>query len=111
MGHEITDRMSLEMGRRVATRLVENPGLIQVAVDNLDRWTRLNASAPSLLKCYAEWRQILARPVEEICAILSSETEESQRLRQNSPFAGVLRRRQQIKVASPSLVVYINRHE
>jgi len=32
----------------------------------------------------------LARPVAEICAALIAETEEGQRLRQNSPFAGVL---------------------
>jgi len=42
------------------------------------------------LRCYAEWREILARPLEEICEVLCAENEEGRRLRQNSPFAGVL---------------------
>jgi hypothetical protein len=88
--HEQTDEISLAMGRRVAARLGRQPELLQLARENLDRWTRLNADAPSLLRCYAEWREILDRPLEEICRILISDSEEARRLRQNSPFAGVL---------------------
>ena len=90
VGHELTDEISFEMARRVAARLRQQPELIRVAQENLDRWTRLNADAPSLLRCYVEWRDILKRPLEEICHLLSSDTEEARRLRQNSPFAGVL---------------------
>ena len=64
--------------------------VLLIAHGNLARWTSLNASAPSLLRCYAEWREILNRPLEEICSLLTLETEEARRLRQNSPFAGVL---------------------
>jgi hypothetical protein len=90
VGHELTDEISLELGRRVAARIRQQPELLRVAHDNLDRWTRLNANAPSLLRCYAEWREFLKRPPEEICELLSSGSEEARRLRQNSPFAGVL---------------------
>ena len=90
MGHELTDAISLELGQRVANRLRAHPELLQVAHENLDRWTALNDDATSLLRCYAEWREILNRPVEEICLLLTSGSEEGQRLRQNSPFAGVL---------------------
>jgi hypothetical protein len=90
VGHELTDEVSLELGRRVAARLRQQPDLLRIAGDNLDRWTRLNADAPSLLRCYAEWREILKRPLEEICNLLCSDNEEARRLRQNSPFAGVL---------------------
>ena len=90
MSHELTDEISLELGRRVAARLRQQPELLRFGRDNLDRWTRLNANAPSLLRCYAEWREILKRPLEEICDLLSSDSEEARRLRQNSPFAGVL---------------------
>lgn len=90
MGHELTDQISLELGRCVAARLRQQPDLLRVARDNLDRWSSLNANAPSLLRCYAEWREILNRPLEEICHLLSSDSEESRRLRQNSPFAGIL---------------------
>jgi hypothetical protein len=37
-----------------------------------------------------EWQQIPSRPVEEICELLCSESNEAQRLRQKSPFAGIL---------------------
>ena len=50
----------------------------------------VNCSVPSLLRCYAEWQQILSRPVEEICNLLCSDSDNAQRLRQNSPFAGLL---------------------
>lgn len=65
-----------------------------MAHENLARWSRLNADAPSLLRCYAEWQQILQLPLDEICEVLSSQSEEAQRLRQNSPFAGVLTARE-----------------
>ena len=66
------------------------PGLLDMARANLARWSRQNAGAPSLLRCYAEWQDILTRPLENVCDLLCAETEEAQRLRQNSPFAGVL---------------------
>jgi len=90
VSHELIDEISLELGRRTAARLRRQPGLLQLAHDNLARWSTRNAAAPALLRCYAEWRELLGRPLEEICSILTSDDEASQRLRQNSPFAGVL---------------------
>ena len=92
--HERTDEISLALGRRVALRLSRQPDLLQIARENLDRWARRNADVPSLLRCYAEWREILERPLEEICRLLNSDSEEARRLRQNSPFAGVLHPRE-----------------
>jgi hypothetical protein len=94
VSHELTDAISLELGRRVAERLQQRPELLQIAHDNLARWSRLNAAAPSLLCCYAEWQNFLNRPLQEICEVLTSESEEAQRLRQNSPFAGILTARE-----------------
>jgi len=90
MNHSEIDQVSLELARRIAEKLRRQPEVIEVARDNLVRWSRQNAAAPSLLRCYAEWQNILSRPVEEICALLCSASDEAQRLRQNSPFAGVL---------------------
>jgi hypothetical protein len=90
MKHSQTDQVSLELARRVADRLRRQPELMEMARANLARWSRQNAAAGSLLRCYAEWQGLLARPVDEICALLCAETDDAQRLRQNSPFAGVL---------------------
>jgi hypothetical protein len=90
MSHPEIDQVSLELGRRIAERLRRQPELIDFAHANLMRWSRQNALAPSLLRCYAEWQQILSQPVDEICTLLCSESDNAQRLRQNSPFASVL---------------------
>lgn len=90
MNHSGIDDVSLSLARRVAQRLRARPELLEIARTNLCRWRRRNADSPSLLRCYAEWEAILARPLEKILALLVSDTEEGQRLRQNSPFAGVL---------------------
>ncbi len=103
MGHEVQDRASLEMARRIAAGLSSHPEWIELARENLDRWSRQNAGAPGLLKYDAEWRDLLELPVQEICAILTAETDEGQRLRQNSPFAGVLSPREVGEIKSRCL--------
>jgi len=90
MQHAVLNEISLELGRRVAARLREQPTLLDAARDNLTRWSRQNADAAALVRCYREWQAILERPLGEICQILEADNEESHRLRQNSPFAGVL---------------------
>jgi hypothetical protein len=90
MGHEARDEVSLELARRVAAGLPKHPEWVELASANLERWTRQNQGAPALLRCYAEWRQLLSCPLPQIAAILTQETDEAQRLRQNSPFVGVL---------------------
>ena len=90
MSHQAHDAVGLEIGRRVALGLSQHPEWIELAKSNLDRWSRLNRDAPGLLGCYQEWRQLLDRPLEEISAAPTTQTEQGQRLRQNSPFAGVL---------------------
>jgi hypothetical protein len=101
MRHDVHDRVSLELARRIARALPRHPECLDVARANLDRWAEQNSDSPGLLRCYAEWRAILSRPVSEICWLLTAETDEGQRLRQSSPFVGVL---------SPSEVWEIKRH-
>jgi hypothetical protein len=90
MSHQLHDRISQEIARRIAADLANRPEWLALARGNLDRWTELNHDSPSLLRCYQEWRAILERPLHEIAAALTATTDEGQRLRQNSPFAGAL---------------------
>ncbi len=90
MSHAVQDEISLEIGCRTAARLRERPDLLEVAWENLRNWSCRNSDSPSLLRCYAEWQTLLSGSLDEICGLLCAETEEAQRLRQNSPFAGVL---------------------
>jgi len=90
MRHDYQDRVSLVMARRVADELSRRPELIDFARANLDRWSLLNANAPGLMRCYDEWRGLLGRSIPEVITILTAESDEGERLRQNSPFAGIL---------------------
>jgi len=90
MDHSFQDAVSLELARRIADGLPEHPEWLEYARANLDRWSRRNNDAPSLLRCYQEWRELLAQPIPEIVRNLTADTDEGQRIRQNSPFAGIL---------------------
>jgi hypothetical protein len=80
----------MELARRVAAELPTRPELLELARGNLRRWSERNKDSPWLLVAYEEWAGILERPVHEIVAVLTAQTDEGQRLRQNSPFAGAV---------------------
>jgi hypothetical protein len=90
MSHKVHDVVSLALARRIADGLASHPEWIIFAKANLQRWSALNAGAPRLLACYDEWRAILDRPVEDVRRMLLEESDEGQRRRQNSPFAGII---------------------
>lgn len=84
------DRVSLELASMVASGLPSHPEWLTLARDNLRRWSERNANAPGLLRCYAEWREVFDRPLSEIISTLLDPSDRGQRLRTNSPFAGVV---------------------
>lgn len=90
MGHELRDRVSMELARRIASGLADHPEWIELARGNLRRWRARNADAPGLVRCYDEWLDLLERPATEVAKLLVEESDRGQWLRQNSPFAGVL---------------------
>lgn len=86
-GHGRIDRRSLALHRAIADRLRSDPALIEIARDNLDRWSLANGRSQPY---WDAWREILNRPVEEVAALLVEESERMDALRQATPFAGVL---------------------
>lgn len=91
MSHDVVNQCSLALDRGVAERLRANPALLEQARGNLRRWLARNGASPGLRRCYEEWLEILDRqPFEKILELLHAEDEEARRLRQNSPFAGIL---------------------
>jgi hypothetical protein len=84
--HEWIDRRSLALHEAVAAKLAERPELLDVARGNLERWLR-DRRVPALL----EWRDLLEHePLASILDLLRSPSETATRLRQSSPFAGIL---------------------
>ena len=84
--HRWIDERSLALHEAVAARLEAQPDLLAVARANLERWLDTRR-VPALL----EWRDLLDRaPLPEVLALLRSPSDAAARLRQSSPFAGVL---------------------
>jgi hypothetical protein len=87
--HEWIDQRSLAMGRAIAGNVRAQPALFQIAKDNLKRW--IQQRQPDVPIVLQEWQEILTQwPVEKILDLLTSDDENARRLRQSSPFAGVL---------------------
>jgi hypothetical protein len=84
--HDWIDRRSLALHAAVAAKLEADPRVLEVARANVRRWLAAN-HAPALV----EWRDLLdAASIPELVAVLRSSDEEAVRLRQSSPFAGIL---------------------
>jgi hypothetical protein len=84
--HAWIDRRSLALHDAVAAKIEAHPELLDVARANLVRWIS-RAPQGALL----EWKDLLERTsVADLITLLRSETETATRLRQSSPFAGVL---------------------
>ncbi len=85
--HSRLDERSLALHRLVAEKVRAAPALLDKARENLRRWQEAGAGASPAL---AEWAQILAAPAGQVVALLAERSERATRLRQSSPFAGIL---------------------
>jgi len=84
--HERLEERSIALHREIAKRLEENPQLVDLARANLERWIARDGELPP----WREWRKILGWPFSQLISFLLSRDEVSKRLRQSSPFCGIL---------------------
>lgn len=91
MSHEPIDRRSLELNRLVAEKIRRQPELMDRVRSSLDHTLiepRLSESCKDALR---EWQTILSlKPFEEILSLLVEDSDEGQRLRQSTPFTGII---------------------
>ena len=86
--HRILEARSLAMHCLIARKIDERPALLRVARQNLRRWKRrAGREKPSYL---GEWATLLEKPWPEVASVITELSERGARLRQSSPFAGVL---------------------
>lgn len=86
---------SLWLNRIVVGELVRDPDrALMIARDNITRWREIHAGRPSILAALDRWSEIIDQGIESVVATLTGQNEESEDLRQNSPFAGVLSQEQ-----------------
>jgi hypothetical protein len=85
-GHDAVDRRSLAFHRLIATKIEAEPDLVNVASRNIDRW-RHQGRTERYLK---EWEGVLRGGADEVVRVLRSTGQRATRLRQSSPFVGIL---------------------
>jgi hypothetical protein len=86
--HRVLEARSLAMHSVIAQKVTRDPALLDIPRKNLKRWrTRWSGHPPAW---YSEWSGIMTRPWPEIAALITEPSENAARLRQSSPFAGVL---------------------
>ena len=87
--HEWIDQRSLALDQAIARILRAHPEMIERAKVTLEGW--IQTRQPAVPRVLLEWREILNHgPLETILALLTSAGEEARRLRQSSPFCGIL---------------------
>src|SRR6478735_7919728 len=86
--HRLIDERSLALDRLTAAKIAADPALIERARGTLRRW--MAEASPRVLPVLLEWETLLSGPMEEILACLKDTGERATRLRQSSPFAGIL---------------------
>ena len=95
-GHPHIDARVLDGARLTATKIDADPGLLHVAHENLQRWSRVRGGA--LPRCREEWKALLKRPWSQIRGILLDESDEGQRLRSAHPFAGLVSEKERRRI-------------
>ena len=98
--HIRIEERSIALHRAIAERIRTNPRLMEKARENLqkylDQFAQENRPLP---KSLSEWQDILTnRSLEAVLAFLVSSGETAGRLRQSSPFAGILTPKERWKI-------------
>jgi hypothetical protein len=94
INHFQIDERSLALHRAVARQIRKNPALLEVARKNLERWIQDGG----MRSYWSEWKIILYSPLDEILSFLISNDERAKRLRQSSPFCGILTPQERWKI-------------
>lgn len=83
--HDVAAATSIALHREVARRLAADPGVLESARARVMGWQ------DEVHEHYrVAWTQLLAGPLDALCAVLVEDSERARDLRQTSPFAGVL---------------------
>ena len=85
--HGRLDERSLAMHRLIARKVAADPGLLDAVRANLRRWQKMDGGPSSAL---SEWESILGGTTEQVTRFLADPSERATRLRQSSPFTGIL---------------------
>ena len=95
--HRVIDRINAAQDRVIASKLRRDSRVLVRARRNLRRW--MAADGRSVRPVFREWDLVLRRLARfELVAFLSSNTPMARRLRQSTPFTGVLSDRERLAI-------------
>jgi hypothetical protein len=95
MPHDRLEQRSLTLHRAIAEKLRKHPELLDIARENLDRWSAMGSRSQPY---FDTWRGILEQPFEEVLAVIGEDSPRMRELRQSTPFAGVLEPKERWRV-------------
>jgi hypothetical protein len=87
----------LAMHAVITEKIERDPKLLDIPRNNLQRWNA-RWEKNEVPAWYEQWCAIMNRSWPEIAAIITEPSEEGARLRQSSPFAGVLSAEQRKRI-------------
>jgi hypothetical protein len=97
--HTMIDARNRELHQIIAGKIRQNPALIQQVQKILARWLRAMDQSERGYSSLVEWQRLLEKqPLNQVLDFISSEDEEACRLRQSTPFVGLLTDQERLAV-------------
>ena len=97
--HRIIEARSLAMHCLMAQKIERDPALLDQVRRTLETWhARYGNDGGDVPRVLDEWQLILRKPWPVIAALITDPGERATRLRQSTPFAGVLTARERERV-------------
>ena len=89
--HRKLEERSLALHREIAQRIRRNPDLLTKVHERLSKDIHSGRFSISLTDAMQEWLEILkSNSVEQVLELLVDDSQNARRLRQSTPFAGIL---------------------
>jgi hypothetical protein len=86
--HRLAEARSLAMHTVIAKKIERDQTLLDVPRRNLEHWRARWSRQPA--QWWREWNRVIHQPWPQIAALITEPSENAARLRQSSPFAGIL---------------------
>jgi hypothetical protein len=95
MPHDRLERRSLALHQAIAGKLRQNPELLSIARNNIERWSQRRSRSQPYLEA---WREILDLPFPKLLDLIEQDSPRMADLRQSTPFAGILDPRERWRI-------------
>jgi hypothetical protein len=97
--HRKLEERSLALHREIAQRMRRNPDLLTKVSERLSKDIRGSRFSISLTDAMQEWLDLLkSSSVDQVLRLLVDDSENARRLRQSTPFAGILTQKERRQI-------------